>query len=105
MQVRIANRRAGGRAREALSPKLAAYDSLALRTSDSTDMVVPFESGEPAQPCRGVAGGRDGRRIGASPAVVSHARTGGSRHVREVDHAAPRERGSQHGWRVTGGTK
>jgi len=62
MQVRIANRRAGGRAREGLSPKQAAYDSLALRTSDSTDIVVPFESGEPAQPCRGVAGGRDGRR-------------------------------------------
>ena len=49
--------------------------------------------------------GRDGRRTGASPAVASHARTGGSRHVREVDHASPRERGSQHGWRLAIGTK
>src|SRR5450759_772119 len=64
MQVRIANRRAGGMAREALSPKLAAYDSLALRTSASTDMVVPFESGAAAH-VRVVAS-REGGAEGAS---------------------------------------
>jgi len=69
MQVRIANRRAGGRAREALSPKLAAYDSLALRTSDSTDMVVPFESGEPAhvRVVASPAGGTDGASVRRQP--------------------------------------
>src|SRR5450759_5036619 len=51
------------------------------------------------------AGGRDRRRSGAWPAVVSHARTGPGRHVPKIHHAAPRERGSKHGWRLTGGTK
>ena len=76
MQVRIANRRAGGRAREALSPKLAAYDSLALRTSGQYGHGGAFREWGAGTALSWRRRWEGRTALGAPPAVVSHARTG-----------------------------